>query len=79
VYENGRCRFHGGLSTGPKTAEGRARALLNLKRRWATRRGDADLAAAIAPAREADRVAIDTADLGDFLPPSRAGAREEAR
>jgi len=28
---NGRCRFHGGLSTGPKTLEGRARALANLK------------------------------------------------
>ncbi len=27
---NGRCRFHGGLSTGPKTAEGRRRALANL-------------------------------------------------
>lgn len=29
---NGRCRFHGGLSTGPKTPEGKARALANL--RW---------------------------------------------
>ncbi len=28
---NGRCRMHGGLSTGPKTAEGRRRALANLK------------------------------------------------
>ncbi len=28
---NGRCRFHGGLSTGPKTREGRRRALMNLK------------------------------------------------
>lgn len=28
---NGRCRLHGGLSTGPKTAEGRVRALANLK------------------------------------------------
>lgn len=28
---NGRCRLHGGLSTGPKTAEGRARALANLR------------------------------------------------
>ena len=27
---NGRCRMHGGLSTGPKTAEGRARSLANL-------------------------------------------------
>lgn len=28
---NGRCRLHGGLSTGPKTAEGRAKAMTNLK------------------------------------------------
>ena len=28
---NGRCRMHGGLSTGPKTIEGRLRALANLK------------------------------------------------
>lgn len=29
---NGRCRMHGGLSTGPRSAEGRARALANLMR-----------------------------------------------
>lgn len=28
---NGRCKWHGGMSTGPKTAEGRARSLANLK------------------------------------------------
>ena len=28
---NGRCKFHGGASTGPRSAEGRARALENLK------------------------------------------------
>ena len=28
---NGRCRNHGGVSTGPKTPEGKARALANLK------------------------------------------------
>ena len=28
---NGRCRMHGGLSTGPKTIEGRRRSLANLK------------------------------------------------
>ena len=28
---NGRCRMHGGLSTGPKTAAGRLRQLANLK------------------------------------------------
>lgn len=26
-----RCRFHGGMSTGPKTPEGRAKALANLR------------------------------------------------
>jgi hypothetical protein len=31
TYANGRCRFHGGLSTGPKTEEGWRRALSNLK------------------------------------------------
>jgi len=28
---NGRCRNHGGMSTGPKTAGGKAKALANLK------------------------------------------------
>jgi len=28
---NGRCKFHGGASTGPRSPEGRARALENLK------------------------------------------------
>ncbi len=28
---NGRCRNHGGLSTGPKTQDGKARAMANLK------------------------------------------------
>ena len=28
---NGRCRNHGGMSTGPRTAAGRARALQNLR------------------------------------------------
>ena len=31
VYPNGRCKNHGGLSTGPRTLEGRKRALANLK------------------------------------------------
>ncbi len=29
IYANGRCRFHGGLSTGPKTPEGREKASRN--------------------------------------------------
>jgi hypothetical protein len=32
LYLNGRCKWHGGLSTGPKTAEGRTKSLKNLKR-----------------------------------------------
>lgn len=31
LFENGRCIWHGGKSTGPKTPEGRARSLENLK------------------------------------------------
>jgi hypothetical protein len=27
LFPNGRCRFHGGLSTGPKTQEGKRRSL----------------------------------------------------
>jgi hypothetical protein len=29
IYENGRCKFHGGLSTGPKTHEGKKRSSMN--------------------------------------------------
>jgi hypothetical protein len=29
LYTNGRCRLHGGLSTGPKTKEGKRRSALN--------------------------------------------------
>lgn len=32
VYGNGRCKAHGGASTGPRTPEGRAAARANLKR-----------------------------------------------
>jgi hypothetical protein len=32
---NGRCRIHGGLSTGPKTIEGRARIAQAQRDRWA--------------------------------------------
>jgi hypothetical protein len=36
---NGRCPNHGGLSTGPKTAEGRRRISEAQRRRWARSRG----------------------------------------
>lgn len=29
LYLNGRCRFHGGLSTGPRTEEGKRKSALN--------------------------------------------------
>ncbi len=31
LFRNGRCKFHGGLSTGPRSAAGKARARDNLK------------------------------------------------
>ena len=35
---NGRCKLHGGMSTGPKTAEGRARIVASMTARWAGKR-----------------------------------------
>jgi hypothetical protein len=32
IYSNGRCKWHGGASTGPKTAMGKARSQSNLLR-----------------------------------------------
>jgi len=32
IYENGRCKLHGGLSTGPKTKEGKKRSSMNAKK-----------------------------------------------
>ena len=31
LYSSGRCKLHGGLSTGPRSAEGKARSALNGK------------------------------------------------
>jgi hypothetical protein len=38
AMENGRCKLHGGMSTGPKTAEGRERIRASMKARWAALR-----------------------------------------
>jgi hypothetical protein len=37
-----RCRQHGGLSSGPKTAEGRARIAEAVRARWARWRSERD-------------------------------------
>lgn len=34
ALENGRCKLHGGMSTGPKTVEGRARIGAAQRERW---------------------------------------------
>ena len=34
VYRGGKCRLHGGLSTGPKTLDGKERALKALRDGW---------------------------------------------
>jgi len=31
ALKNGRCKLHGGLSTGPKTQKGKLKSLMNLK------------------------------------------------
>ena len=33
IYDNGRCKLHGGLSTGPRTKRGKRRSSLNWKKR----------------------------------------------
>lgn len=33
IYRNGRCKLHGGLSTGPRTKKGKRRSSLNWKKR----------------------------------------------
>jgi len=33
IYSNGRCKLHGGLSTGPITQEGKKKSSLNWKKR----------------------------------------------
>lgn len=37
LYRSGRCRLHGGLSTGPKTRDGKARSAINAGRLQAER------------------------------------------
>lgn len=45
-----RCRFHGGLSTGPRTAEGKARIAAAQRRRWAEwRKSQAITASQVSP------------------------------
>lgn len=39
VYRNGRCKFHGGLATGPKTEAGRAQSRINGLRGGRPRKG----------------------------------------
>lgn len=36
LYPNGRCKFHGGLSTGPKSIEGKARSAKNSRHKKRT-------------------------------------------
>jgi hypothetical protein len=35
LWKSGRCKHHGGLSTGPKTAEGKQRIAEAQRKRWA--------------------------------------------
>ena len=49
IRRTGRCRLHGGKSTGPRTAQGKARCAAATRERWARyRAAKAALAAALA-------------------------------
>ena len=41
IYANGRCKFHGGFSTGPRTSAGREKAIANLAQNMTLKRADA--------------------------------------
>jgi len=43
IYSNGRCRWHGGLSTGPRTATGKARSAQNAVRNEPLERGNLEV------------------------------------
>ena len=51
LYPNGRCRWHGGLSTGPKTETGKSKSSNNFVYRW----GDAPSLDAVAAAGDQDQ------------------------
>ena len=36
LFKKGKCRFHGGLSTGPRTLEGKAAVAKAQRKRWRT-------------------------------------------
>jgi len=38
LLKGGKCKFHGGMSTGPKTTEGKARSMMALRSGWSKRR-----------------------------------------
>jgi hypothetical protein len=43
MRQTGRCRLHGGLSTGPRTKRGKARVAAALRARWRNYRRDRDM------------------------------------
>ena len=57
ALENGKCRNHGGLSTGPTTSEGRARIAAAQRRRWAAWRAERTDPVAKTPRPDAGKAA----------------------
>ena len=61
----GRCKWHGGLSTGPRTPEGKAKAKANLKRsvqRWIESRNGCVPAALHAGANDSTAQSAESSD-----------------
>ena len=60
-----RCRFHGGLSTGPRTMEGRARIAEAQRRRWRAFRD------VTSPRADAEKAASERSETGQLIYPQR--------
>jgi hypothetical protein len=76
AMRNGRCRLHGGLSTGPRTAEGRARcAATRRKHGYYSAATRALLAEARARLRRARGLAVRRPTAGHGVLPSISGGR----
>lgn len=58
TYKNGRCKFHGGLSTGPKTPEGMARTLAGLRSWRESQKRIAEAARSLQPPEEKHELII---------------------
>ena len=71
VYSNGRCKFHGGLSTGPRTIEGKTRSSMNARSKNEPHEGGK------VPARVADARRPEQGDKDPKVTPRVGGVKQQ--